>query len=308
MAKRTKAQSEMPPIRMVRKAMSLVAADAFSEEMLDGIRYNAPMDVTWTYEVLNPKRVKFWAILNNVIKNCRTPWTNSKAAANALKLHLGVVDEALSVAGGMIRYPASLNDLKDDEFDTFYEGAMAALHKITGIDPESLKRAAPSVQNEPSTEQLAPAVRAEVERRAQTDETDRFAPLPSENPHDVAEEVDSSADDDSRSGLESNLKNSELSAAAEADERAMIPARDPVAAFTAELCVDELMAEATRVPATAEERQQAVSRVSQRWLDNFPEMSAFIGTTLHTCRRVAKGDLRAASARSYLVSIAPRAS
>lgn len=311
MAKRS--QSELPPIRMVRKGMSLVPADAFSEEMLDGIRFNAPMDVTWTYEVVSPKRVKFWAVLNNVIKNCRTPWTNSKAAANALKTHLGVVDEGLSVAGGMIRYPMSLNDLTDPEFEDFYAGAMAILHKITGIDPESLRKASPRVQNEesvvsaPSVDKLAPAVRSEVERLA---EERPFAPIEGER--------DPGWDTQEEPAPESNDLTPEPEAepapiaeskdlTPEPDEREMIPARSPVNAYTAEIVVDQLMGEATRTPATKEQREAGVQEKGDFWLREWPEASGFLGTCVHTCRRVAKGDLRPASARSYLVSIAPKA-
>lgn len=351
MAKRKAEQSELPPIRMARRGMSLVPIDAFSEEMLDGIRFNAPLDVRWTYEVVDPKRVKFWAILNNVIKNCATPWTNSKAAASALKAHLGVVDESLSVAGGTIRYPMSLNELTDPEFDIFYEGAMAVLHRITGIDPESLKRAAPRVsgeapaRNEPSTDKLAPAVRAEVERRGAEAAADQrpFAPLPGEEqPAEVERRYDASDDSDGtrtiepsgsdeaeadydgegaaegealaanlRGGgeAESNVRNLQMSGGPAADEVAMVGGDRPnrQQAFIAEFVVDEMITAATKVTDSKEQREAEVDVISKRWVGNFPDMAAFIGTVSHHAKRVAKGDLRANSAKAYLISIGPKA-
>jgi hypothetical protein len=286
-------QSELPPIRMVRKGMSLVPADAFSEEMLDGIRMSVPIDVHWTYELMNPKRKKFWAVLNNVIRNCRTPWTNSKAAANALKIHLGVVDEGVTVGGGPFRYPASTLDLSDEEFEVFYEGSMATLHRITGIDPESLRRAAPRVQGEREPPGDQPIGDAEVIENPQ-------APLEDEAAAAGTDETDERRfvnPDERRAHYEeqgkaaSELKDSQLTQA------------EP---FPVEAAVDEIMAYASGTVGSPEERQAKVKAVTAELMAKYPDQTGFLGTVEHHCKRVAKGDLRPGSARAYLISIAPR--
>lgn len=279
-------QSELPPLRMVRKGMSLVPADAFSEEMLDGIRHNAPVDVHWTYELVNPKRKKFWAVLNNVIKNCRTPWTNSKAAANALKNHLGVVDESTDIRGGTIRYPASTNDLTDEEFDVFYLGAMAVLHRITGIDPESLRREAPRVMDEPREEprdvnEHLEDHHQEVARASEAGEPDERG---TEGPAEPEPETPAP-----------NMKHSQMASVPQSHL-----AFDPAAA------VNLIMTEASRVPATPDERRARIAVIGTRLIGEFPDKDAFLGTVINTGNRVAKGDLRVESARAYLISIAPR--
>lgn len=265
-------QSELPPLRMVRKGMSLVPADAFSEEMLDGIRFNVPIDVHWTYELLDPKRKKFWAVLNNVIKNCRTPWTNSKAAADALKTHLGVISHSATLRGDPVKYPGSLLDLTDPEFDAFYEGAMATLHRVTGIDPESLRRAAPKVQGEagPATNVMG-------------DPIGREAPAESE----------SEAEPDEREMVN--------------DEPSNVKVSDLRAAFDPGAIVDQLIAKATATPADVPERQALVRAAGEQLMAEFPDQHGFLGTVVHHCNRVAKGDLRAGSAAAYLKSIAPPA-
>jgi len=284
MAKAKRDQSELPPLRMMRKGMSLVACDAFSEEMLDGIRFGAAIDVSWTYELMNPKRKKFWAVLNNVLKNCDTPWTNSVAASDALKTHLGVVRESNTVTGAPIHYPASLNDISDEDFENFYHRAMDVLHKITGIDPESLRRNSPKVQDEPAPES-EPMGESDLERLNQRlDE-----PLPELQPDQIAEQN------------QSDMKDSHL-------EESAAPAPEPAreAKFDATVVVDFFMKEAIRSPASVEERKQAIALVGEAYRRKFPSHAAYFDTLVHHCGRVAANQLRAESAKSYLVSIAPR--
>lgn len=290
MAKSKRDQSELPPIRMVRKGMSLVPADAFSEEMLDAIRTNAPIDVSWTYELTNPKRKKFWAVLNNVIKNCRTPWTNSKAAADSLKHHLGVIDQFATMRGDPVKYPGSTLDLTDEEFDVFYEGAMATLHRITGIDPEGLRRSSAKVQGE--REDGWQAQERRDHEQAATDNVDT-APMTveQEEPEPGSHEPDEREMVNAAEPAPSKMKDSTLTKA---------PVFDPG------IIVDLLIAKATMTPGTVDERRAAVRKAGEEEMAKWPAQHGFIGTAIHHCDRVAKGDLRAGSASPYLKSIAPK--
>jgi hypothetical protein len=291
MAKAKKDQSELPPLRMMRKGMSLVAADAFSEEMLDGIRFGAPVDVHWTYELMNPKRKKFWAVLNNVLKNCDTPWTNSVAASDALKTHLGVVRESNTVTGAPIHYPASLNDISDEDFENFYHRAMDVLHKITGIDPESLRRNSPKVQNEPGPENEPREEEQPNPNNGQETQPDQIA---EQNQSDMKDSYLEESVDDVQ----------DMDAVKSVDAIAPAPAAEPK--FNAAVVVDFFMQEAIRNPASVEERQKALALVGEAYRRKFPSHAAYFDTLIHHCGRVAAGQLRAESARSYLVSIAPR--
>jgi hypothetical protein len=292
MAKAKRDQSELPPMRMMRKGMSLVACDAFSEEMLDGIRFGAAIDVNWTYELMNPKRKKFWAVLSNVIKNCDTPWTNSVAASDALKTHLGVVRESSTVTGAPIHYPASLNDISDEDFESFYHRAMDVLHKITGIDPESLRRNSPKVQDEPTPENQ-PIGESDLERlNARLDE-----PLP---------ELDQIVEQNQSDMKDSHLEESPFPPDVQTIDAAAEPAPAAEPKFNAAVVVDFFMKEAIRSPATAEERKAAIALVGEAYRRKFPSHGPYFDTLVHHCGRVAAGQLRAESARSYLVSIAPR--
>lgn len=295
MAKAKRDQSELPPLRMARKGMSLVACDAFSEEMLDGIRFGAPIDVHWTYELMNPKRKKFWAILNNVLKNCNTPWTNTRAAANALKTHLGFVDEGLSVTSDSIRYPVSLNDLSDEDFERFYQQAMDVLHRMTGIDPESLRRNSPKVQGEPTPE-----------NQPMGEEQPNPNSEPETQPDQIAEQNQSDMKDSQleEAGLEGGDGSEEARARVETPEPEPAPAPEPK--FDAAVVVNFFMKEATRSPASVEERKQAIALVAEAYRRKFPVHAPYFGTVMHHCGRVAAGELRAESARSYLISISPR--
>jgi len=186
--------------------------------------------------------------------------------------------------GAPIHYPASLNDISDEDFENFYHRAMDVLHKITGIDPESLRRNSPKVQDEPAPES-EPMGESDLERLNQRlDE-----PLPELQPDQIAEQN------------QSDMKDSHL-------EESAAPAPEPAreAKFDATVVVDFFMKEAIRSPASVEERKQAIALVGEAYRRKFPSHAAYFDTLVHHCGRVAANQLRAESAKSYLVSIAPR--
>jgi hypothetical protein len=144
-------KSEFPPLRMVVGPGKLTPADPFTQERLDSFRNGTIMtlkpaaDQTW-------KRRKYFAILARVVKDCPTKFRNVDEANNELKRLLGITEEGRTVGGVQVIYSRSLSDLEEPEFEEFYEGAMLILHRITGVDPETLSKesADPGKDQEPS--------------------------------------------------------------------------------------------------------------------------------------------------------------
>jgi hypothetical protein len=133
-------QPELPPLRMTVENGRMAPADAFTAERLDTYRNGTTMLLQPVVDSQSWKRKKYWAILGRVVRDCATPWDTVKEASNALKSALGVTDDGHTLSGTRVRYPASLNDLQEPEFEEFYEGAMLLLQRITGVDPETLAK------------------------------------------------------------------------------------------------------------------------------------------------------------------------
>jgi len=135
-------KSELPPFRMIAKAGGLVPADAYTAERLDTYPNGSPMLMQPVTDPMSKRRKQYWAILSLVIRDCPCPWRSVRDASNALKDSLGIVDHGHTVAGVPTRYLKSLNDLTEPEFETFFEDAMMMLHRVTGVDPMTLKKEA----------------------------------------------------------------------------------------------------------------------------------------------------------------------
>ncbi len=137
-------KDDRPPLRMIVGPGKLTPADAFSAERLDSYRHGTTMFVQPVTDPQSKKRRQFWAILGSVINNCDTPWPTTKDAANEIKRFFGLVDEGGATGAGVrFLYPRSLNDLSEPEFEEFYEDAMLYLHRVTGVDPETLSKESP---------------------------------------------------------------------------------------------------------------------------------------------------------------------
>jgi hypothetical protein len=144
-------KSEFPPLRMVVGPGKLTPADPFTEERLDSFPNGTIMtlkpaaDQTW-------KRRKYFAILARVVKDCPVKFRTVDALNNELKRLLGITQEGRTFGGVPVIYSRSLTDLEEPEFEEFYEGAMLLLHRMTGVDPETLSKesADPGKDQEPS--------------------------------------------------------------------------------------------------------------------------------------------------------------
>lgn len=131
---------ETPPFRMKIEGGKLVPATAYDAERLDTYRRGTPVRVQITEERDRPMIRKWWAILGLVVKQCDVPWSNKEQASEAIKLALGLVHYTKTVTGKFMAYPKSLTELTDPDLDEAVEQMVALIQRMTGIDPETLKK------------------------------------------------------------------------------------------------------------------------------------------------------------------------
>jgi hypothetical protein len=146
---------EQPTFRMIVGVSKLTPATQFDEERLCTFRLGSEVEVKISQDK-NPKLMRrYWWILNHMVRDAPTPWKNSAEASAAIKIALGVVDRSIGTNGVVISYPRSLTDLDGPEFEEFYEGAMAVLYAVTGVDVETIIRESASPGDE-SPADIAP--------------------------------------------------------------------------------------------------------------------------------------------------------
>ncbi|NEI52670.1 hypothetical protein GR217_34190 [Rhizobium leguminosarum] len=148
---------ELPPFRMTVEGGRLAPADAFTAERLDSYRNGSAILMQPVTDPMSKRRKQYFAILSLVIRDCPSPWRRVTDASNALKEALGVVEHGHTVAGVPTRYLRSLNDLSEPEFEVFFDDAMMMLHRVTGVDPLTLRKEAADTGDDPEQEPPASA-------------------------------------------------------------------------------------------------------------------------------------------------------
>jgi len=135
------AKTESPPFRMVvEKGPRLVPATAADAERLDTWRIGSKVNVSFVRDGSRPMERKWFAILGLVVDQCDVPWTTKEAASEAVKLALGIVNYGKTVGGQFMLWPKSLTELSDPELDDAVRDMMDLIHKMTGVDPETLRK------------------------------------------------------------------------------------------------------------------------------------------------------------------------
>jgi len=280
--------------------------DAYTEEQLDFY----PIGTEVECRVIREKNTwrkrrerRYRAILSLAVKQCKTPWQNSDEASDALKIALGVVDQGATISGGPIRYPRSLTAIDDSEFASFYEGAMALLYKITGVDPDTLRKEAglpadddgePGEDNEQLTgdqlqngndasEPADAGLPAEVvgDGGGQTVDPNGRAPKPAVAALPVAD-------------AEKTINKPTVVSASAAATDSLELERE---------AVRKLVALARDPDTTLEEKLAELDRSTVIWTEALPNRAGFIKTLVETSRRVARGELQGPSASAYLHSL-----
>lgn len=264
---------ELPPFRMIVGAGKLTPADPYTAERLDTYRNGAEMLFQPVVDSQSPLRKKYWAILGRVVRDCPSPWKNVRSASNALKISLGEVDQGATISGAPVFYPKSLNDIEEPDFEDFFTGAMLILHRVTGVDPETLWKESTGSGNDKESSARAP-------RRADVGIDDSPPPVVDAAPVPVASVAEQIADRPGGSnpppGRLDELK-------AEAITKILHYATDP--SLKAETLLDNLIG------------------VQTGWLVHMPNHSTFIKTACQTAARVIRGEITVDEARKYLMTL-----
>lgn len=135
----TTIKTDFPPFRMEIIGGRLSPKTQFDAERLDSFSARRELQVYITQEPNRALQRKFFAVLNKVVKECRTPWRNATQASDALKIAWGHLNRFRKVDGTWGYSPKSLNDFDDDDFQQFFDDSMATLEAMTGVDPLTLK-------------------------------------------------------------------------------------------------------------------------------------------------------------------------
>lgn len=301
MARPPKKADDAPPLMMRYEKGKLVPLAAYDAERLETFSGRPVIYVTITAPQ-SPLRIKWHAILNEVIKNCRTPWTNVEAARDALKVSFGVV-ESRKVNGELrANEPASFHTLDEDEFKAFFEGSMALLYSMTGVDPETLWRKSPDVY-EPLSEEPPPS----------SDDAARGAPpqLPASG-HQSADDGGSAADDPT--GLDQSSAAAQIDEAAAADpETVGAEVQDEPAAAPAVVagdwarmveCLGKFLYLSTDVSLPdAKARQDMLPTYRDLWRGVVPDV--FLKACVDRSNDVIRGKISKMEASRYLEAMLP---
>lgn len=149
-----------PPLKMKVERGRLIPATAYDAERLDSYRVGSTVSVRFTADRMRPLERKYRAILGKVIKECKTPWSNAEAAHQALKLACGYVNVGRTMSGEFMQWPRSLVDFDDKEMEDYFESVLGLLHRMTGVDPETLRNETADVADDephdPETGELSP--------------------------------------------------------------------------------------------------------------------------------------------------------
>lgn len=131
---------DMPSLQMVVQGGHLVPSGPYEQEVISTYQQGAVLTVDMHQKRTLPLLKKYWAVLRDVVANCKTPWNSTEEASDALKLALGVTDIGKTVSGQWFIRAGSIsfNSMDQAEFKDFFDKAMAVLAEVTGIDPDAL--------------------------------------------------------------------------------------------------------------------------------------------------------------------------
>lgn len=280
------AKTDSPPFRMiVEKGPRLAPATASDAERLDTWRVGSAVNIAF---VRNGSRVmerKWWAVLGLVVGQCNVPWKTKEQASEAVKLALGIVNLTKTVGGAWMQYPKSLTELDDPELDAAVRDMMDLIQKMTGIDPDTLRKEAADVgTDEHEHEQPdAPSPASGsgggevIPNDAAPDNSESAAADPS--PEEAAPPTESSGDDNSIDLVTRNL---------------MVEALDKFIALATDANVPD-----------PKDRRGVLATAKDAWKDALPQRLDFVKTCFETADKVIKGELKPAVARKYLEGLLP---
>lgn len=265
---------EFPPFRMLVQGGRLVPATPADAERLDTWRNGSAVNVTF---VRNGGRVmerKWWAILNRAVKECKTPWKTSAEASEAIKLAIGIVNLTKTVGGDFLAYPKSLTELADPELDDAVRDMIDVVYHVTGVDPEEWRKHVANIREENSE---SPAPSADDGRAGTPSQPEPDAATPEETG-----DIEAQADPDA----------SPVSDGPNEPDRVRIALKRE--------CMDKFMQIATNPALDVAGRRDVLEQSKEPWKRELPDDLDFVRACLQTADKVAKGELGADAARTYL--------
>lgn len=260
-----------PPLKMKVERGRLVPATQFDAERLDSYRVGSTVNVRFTADRMRPLERKYRAILDKVIKECQTPWTNAEAAHQAIKLACGIVNVGKTAGGQYMLWPRSLVALNDKEMEEYFNDAMVLIEKITGIDPETLKRETSHVSDD--IEDIDPET-GEILTNTNTGEAPPSASPVDDEPQSPPVVSSSEPSDIANASGGSPNSNAADDAPASAHEGSATPPTSPVQAEPSNLIPEKEIVLLRRfaknvlwIAAKPETSGETMSKIVNRWIN-----------------------------------------
>lgn len=316
-------KTERPTFTMVVEPGALVPGDAYSQERLDTYRRGSTVEVTITQEK-NPKLLKkYFAILALAVRQCRTPWKSTDEADLAIRRFFGIVRHDHLANGTEVINPGSLAKLDGPDFETYFEAAMGLLHKITGVDPETLRKesAEPLDEDQPDGTSAATAlatVADDDDREGRpssslatpvVDGGGATPPITGAAADHAVPAEDQQFMDDYRAGNMPRsdpplMRHSNIVGSIEADERVAVASAEPM--NTRELkqeAIKKVLDLALDDAMTEQERREELTVSRDVWVARMPGHPDFIKTVFETAAKVMRGELPRPAATKYLFGL-----
>lgn len=280
------AKQDHPTLEFIIERGKLVPADPYVAEVMDTYRNGDKLTVTLNQKRSLPLLKKYWAVLRDVVENCKTPWENADQASDALKLALGVTDISKTVNGQWFIRPGSISfaSMDENDFRPFFEKSMAVLSEVTGIDPEELRK---RYRHIPESSAHPPA--------------DEGSDTAASSPSSVAANPSSAQAETSEAGSD-NMGESETEPASNSDFNLMIE------------CRDKFLQLATNMELPPEQRRHSLITTKDAWKDALPKRHSFVKQCFEAADRIIKGDQdatavihREAQEREFLSGLVERA-
>ncbi|WP_024586054.1 hypothetical protein [Aliihoeflea sp. 2WW] len=265
---------DAPLFKMLIEGGRLVPATAFDAERLDSYRRGTRVNVRLTEEKDRVLVRKWWAVLGLVVKQCDVPWTNKEQASEAIKLALGIVNLTKTVGGKFMQYPKSLTELDDPELQEAVDQMMALIERMTGIDPDTLRKEAADVG---------------------ADEHEISSDAPSSDENGSGDPAPQNA-----AAGESSSQESGQSEEAGGDNAPALEPADPVTTELMRECVDNMLRAATEDEKA--KREERTSAAYTAWLKELPAHEAFVKRVFETCCRLLEDPSNVDTARKYLMA------
>jgi hypothetical protein len=284
---------DMPSLQMVVEGGKLIPAGPYEQEVLDTYARGAVLTVDMHQKRSLPLLKKYWAVLRDVVSNCKTPWNSPDEASDALKLALGVTDIGKTVSGQWFIRAGSIsfNSMDQAAFKDFFDKAMAVLAEVTGIDPDELTARYRHIAEADHPSEAPPPGSDDSGGEGQTEAGDGLAASPSP-PADDESEIEPPAGERIRSTQDGLMESEPVTG------QSPVGSDSPDDRALKLECLGKFLAAATDAELTVQERRDNLEIAKDAWKGNAPD--DFVKACLATADKVAKGELKKFDARLYL--------